>query len=671
MLKLFNNKNINFTKLYEKADGLYNELAVVKRVKRKRLMFKTIKIVSIIIIIFGIFLLVIFGSNLLAIKNIYSNSVSGKFYLERAVNSAEQQDFDQAIVDSKNSTTKFDQAIKDIEGIKNNILVKNLPIIRSQIDDVDYLLNSAEILSRSVSQAADFGKELRNLLDGNKKFTYKTLLPEEKDRILGKIYRSAPELAGMKANLDLALLSLGNINPIGVLSPFQLKISEVKNKVEAASFVLSKAVPLSQVLPSLAGYPNKSTFLVMLENNDELRPTGGFLGTYGILQMEHGDIQRFETHDIYHMDMPVQDILNIEPPQPIKDYLNKKWYMRDSNWSPDWPTSAQKIEWFYSTENSLLTGKNQINNFNGQFDGVIAVTPKLVKDLLNIIGPIVVDGQEFNANNFSDILQYRVEKGYVNLGIPSWQRKEVIGEIFKELKIRLLNLPTNDWQEMVNVFDNNFLSKDILVYLNDSNLEALIQDQKWTGEISNSGDDYVMVVDSNLAALKTDAVMSKGIEYKISEAVNGLYATLTINYAHQGKPDWKTSEYKSYTRIYVPADSELISSSGFTQPNLDIKKEFNKTVFGGYLTVAPGEVGTIVINYKLPNSIKNLVNQGKYDLYIQKQPGNNTNELKISANFTKKITSYLPVGFSVDYFNGNQISWQTDLEMDRDFSLTF
>jgi len=671
MFKLSKSKNLNFAEIYHKAQSVYDEIPLVKKARRRRATFKLLKYFSIFILVVFVLLSILFGSQVFSLLTVYDKSISGKYYLEQAIEKTKTQEFEQAISFSNQSTEDFNQAIEAFNEFKNGFLSSNVPYFNSQFNNVSYLLNSAEILSRSVNQGSAFANELQNLLDDNKKLTYSLFNPEEKKRIIGRLYQSAPELNGMQANLELALMDLNKIQYNGILLPAKGKIEDVKTKVRTAADLLKQAIPMSQVLPALAGYPKPSTFLVLLQNSDELRPTGGFLGTYGILETESGDINRFETHDIYHMDMPVKDLVNLDPPAPIKTYLNKKWYMRDANWSPDWPSAARQIEWFYKTENNLLPKANQINNFNGEFDGVIAITPKLVIDLISITGPIIIDGEEYNDRNFTDLLQYKVEKGYAELGTPSWQRKETIGKIVKEMKIRLLNLPASEWRSVLDTFNINLAKKNVLLYLNDPALEDIIKEQQWAGDIKYVNSDYLMVVDANMASLKTDAVMNRIIDYKVKETTAGLIATVTINYAHEGKVDWKTDRYQSYTRVYVPKGSALIKATGHANENVDIKDEFDKTSFGLYLKVDPESIADLTIEYRLPERLNSQVKNGNYGLFVQKQPGSRVENLKVDAKFINVIKSYKPFGFSVTRQVGNTINWQTDLETDKQFNIAF
>ncbi|MDP2736556.1 MAG: DUF4012 domain-containing protein [bacterium] len=657
-------KHINFKDLHQAADNLTGLIPPVKKRRRLSFSYKILKYFCFITVILFLLLLFFLSSQIISLKQIYDQANQGKTNLEQAVAFARQDDFSQAAKLAKLAESNFNISINKIEEIKNSNLISYLPLAINQLNDAEGLLISVQFLSKAVAGGANFGLSLEILTGGDKKFNFTKLSPEAKRNVLGKIFESAPELNGIKANLDLASLNLEQVNTSGILFPLNDKISQIKKQINEASLILEKAVPLSQMIPALAGYPSQVNYLVVLQNNDELRPTGGFLGTYGILKIKDGDIVNFDTHDIYHLDMPAQSKMNIEPPEPIKKYLNDKWYMRDANWSPDWPTAAKAIERFYQIESVLNPEAEKIS----EFSGVLAITPKLIVDFLKITGPIIVEGQTYDENNFQDLLQYRVEKGYQVLGVSKWQRKEVIGEISKKLKIKIFDLPPNKWSEIINIVIDNLTAKNLLFYLADNQLENIAVANGWAGEIKNYYGDYFMVVDANLAALKTDAVMSRSINYKISEGSNGLFSKLIINYAHNGEPDWKTSTYKSYTRVYVPLGSELIKISGYEAKQIDIGSEAGKTWFGFYLTVAPGKINNITLEYKLPSSI--MLNSN-YGLYIQKQPGKELNYLSVDLSFKNGIKSYSPASLYMLKTGPTKLRWEGDLNIDRSFNVNF
>ncbi|MFH1233068.1 MAG: DUF4012 domain-containing protein [Patescibacteria group bacterium] len=668
MFKIFYRGKIDFVKLEKQAQDVFNRILLVKKIKRRNNIYKLIKYLSLIILAVFIFVIIFLAINFFAIKQIYQETMSGKDNLEQAVAFMQMQNFSQAKIFAKNSSNNFLTAINRAEQFKNSWIIKVLPYLKNQINNVEYLLTSMEFLSQAINQSASFGQDMEYSL-GGKKLSFLKFSKTEKQSILQRFYQSGPELNGLKANITLALINLEQVDLNSLFFPLRGKINNLKGQLAQAKLLLEKAIPFSEILSAIAGYPEKAKFLIILQNNDELRPTGGFIGTYGILEIDSGDIAEFVTHDIYHLDMPIKDKLRVVPPEPLKKYLGvDNWYLRDANWSPDWPTSAKKIDWFYQVENKLNKQAEQ-----EKFSGIIAITPLFIIDLLAITGPIKIDNVIYDKNNFQELLQYKVEKGYISLGTPSWQRKEVIGEIAKELKIKLFDLPVKQLPEVLTMLNNNLDTKNILIYLSDPSAEDLVKQQGWAGEIKKTDDDYLMVVDANMAALKTNAVVNRSLDYKVDQNFDGLFAKLKINYSHHGNFDWKTTRYRTWTRVYAPLGSQLIKTEGFVDNEVVIINELGKTCFGGFVSIEPGKIGNLYLEYKLPFS--SLTKKGggvfSYNLYIQKQPGSNDNQLTVDLNFLNSIKSYSPVSLSMQKTKENRIIWQGDMMIDRSFGIKF
>jgi len=638
--------------------------------KKKNIFLQFIKYI-LYFVLFSVFLLfILLFLNFINIKIAYEKAQSGKKNLEYSLTLIKDKNLKSALDFSLISQEDFREALEHVEKIKKNIIINKITYLDKQLGDVYYLFSVADLLSQSFSEGIKFNISINNII--NSETNFNNLSIRKKEELIKRIYESGPELNGLKANLDLALLTINNISYKGFIKIFKNKIEDLKIKIQSVDELLKSAVPMSELLPFVLGYPQKTSFLIVLQNSDELRPTGGFIGTYGILEIEHGEILRFDTHDIYHMDMPVKDKINIKPPKALKDYLGvDKWYMRDANWSPDWGKSSQKIEWFFKKEDKLLSPKNQINNFQGDFDGIVAINPKLIIDLLKVVGPITIEGEEYNQNNFTDLLQYKVEKGYELLGTPSWHRKEVIGKIAEEIKMRIFNFNASNLYKLVEIFNSNLEEKNILINFKEKNLDSIIRENGWDGRIKNVKSDYLMIVDANMAAYKTDRVIDRRIEYKLNEKEDNFISNLKIFYKHNGQFDWKTTRYRTYTRIYVPLGSKLIKAGGFSQDGeIEVYNEFNKTVFAGFISIEPGKIANIYISYELPNNIKNSNNKKHYSLYIQKQPGTKTKELNVTFNFNKDISSYYPTGFYASQYN-NQVNWESNLLTDREFIVNF
>ncbi len=642
-----------------------NSKASLSLFKKNKIQITFYKIIKVFILIFSFcllcFLLVGFYyySN---IKNIAINIKSGKNYTEKSFSLIEAYKFEQAEAKARKAGENFETAAKNHSRVISSPL-KYLPLVNKYITELQYLINVAQILNKAEINALAIAIEINQLSDGGEIKSFANFNQEQKIKILTKLYQSVPELSGIKANLNLSLVYLDHINSSSIFSVYHVQLKSLREKIFRAVNYLETTIPVIQTLPRLSGYPEPVEILVLLQNSDELRPTGGFIGTYGIVRIGNAEIIDFKTHDIYHLDMPVQELVTTTPPQPFIEYMGlKKWFVRDANWSPDWPTSAKTIDSMYQQEIKLAKNSAEVNNFVA----IVGITPNLIIDLLSLIGPINIEGVEYNKDNFVDLLQYRVERGYQELGISKWQRKEIIGEISQEIKNKIFSGSKKQWGGVYDIIAENFLRKNIIIYSSEIELQEIFSKYGISGEIKKNTGDYLMLVDANMASLKTDSVMQRNIQYQVDQNFDGLYAKATINYFHQGNFTWKTGRYRTYSRLYVPAGSQLIKYSGSATGKIEISEELGKTVFATLISIDPGSMGSLYFEYKLPSRLNKIKN---YELIIQKQPGNNIGSLIVDLNFINRIKSYSPVGFYAQKINNERIKWTTDLTTDKLFQI--
>ncbi|MBU4256842.1 hypothetical protein KJ586_03445 [Patescibacteria group bacterium] len=188
--------------------------------------------------------------------------------------------------------------------------------------------------------------------------------------------------------------------------------------------------------------------------------------------------------------------------------------------------------------------------------------------------------------------------------------------------------------------------------------------------------DYLMIAEDSPADGES---ISRGINYKVEEAAGGFFSKLRVNYTHHGKPGQKTAEYKTYIRVFAPLGSRLIkaervsASLGETAAleQTETKNESDKTSFGAFINVKPGEIGGLYFEYKLPENFNKLTENRRYELYIQKQSGNNAGELNVDLNFINDVQSYNPTGFYAEQIGDNRIRWESDLGMDKRYVVDF
>lgn len=483
-------------------------------------------------------------------------------------------------------------------------------------------------------------------------------------------------LMAISDDLDRAREEINQINTQDLLGIFQYKLLLVEYFMTEAIASTEVALPIFRHLPELLGYDQEKNYLFLFQNNMELRPTGGFIGSYGILTVRNGEVINIFTDDIYNLDKHAEGKMEELAPEPMARYNNQKfWYLRDANWSPDWPTSAEKIIWFF----------NQERNYAGlppqELDGIIAITPDFIANLLSITGPVEIKNLTFKSDNFANDLEQFVEFDYVHYGIEKTERKAIIGLLTEIIINRLHGLSSNELMNLWLAFKKNIDEKHILVYLLDEELQRYFYDQNWSGVVKQVEHDYLMVVDSNLAALKTDPYIDRSISYNLVVNTEGdLIAKAEITYNHRGRfiPQLVT-RYRTYTRIYVPAGSWFLKSyvkhQGTIQTleilkDLVIGNELGKRYGAAFLVIEPGDSKTLILEYRLPENIKKQYQNGLYKFSVQKQPGTVGHNLKINLGFNQLIQAYHAHRPPV-YFSGQEISWQTDLSKDRHYLIKF
>ncbi|OPL12020.1 MAG: hypothetical protein AVO34_02060 [Firmicutes bacterium ML8_F2] len=404
-----------------------------------------------------------------------------------------------------------------------------------------------------------------------------------------------------------------------------VSLSSVSN-----SLGLDKKLSILEIIPEVAGFKGEKTYLLLFQNSLEIRPSGGYLGNFGILKLKNGQPTFFEIHDTNIFDGFGK--VQTEPPQPIKDYLKvDNWQMRDANWSPDWSVSAKQIEYFY-----------QLQGGQEEFDGIIAINAVILPDLLELIGPVYLAefNKEFKAENVLYELEYEVEKGYIQRGIAAGERKSIFKALVKEVLKEISQKSFWEQSALKDFTIDELNKKNFLVFFKDAELQETMIEFGWAGlvESSETGD-YLMLNEANLASRKSNAFIERRVEYYIDLTGARPLVNLKIRFIHQGEDkDWFNDDYRTYLRIYAPKGSWLLETKGMERET-DFLDELDKTVFGNLVIVPTGQEKTVEFSYLLPACIATpsvagepasvLGKSGNYKILVQKQPGINSFPFKL------------------------------------------
>lgn len=534
----------------------------------------------------------------------------------------------------------------------------NLPIISRETKAARNIVSAGQIGIATALKVTQWAGEQQLLLEKTEKID--DLTDAQKKQLLAAVANSAPLWNEARAQLALATTLLKDAAQTTGLPVIKSGISGIDKKLSSANDLFTQFSPLIPLLPKLLGYPAPQTYLLLLQNNTELRPTGGFIGTFGSLALTNGKITQFQTENVYNLDEPAKAYNTKIPPDPIRNYLKQaQWFFRDVNWDPDFPTTAREAMRFYHEENGPVA----------RFDGVFAFTPKLIEDLMAVTGPIIAGDTTFTAANLVDLLQYKVEVDFKTAGINIYNRKKIIDDVAQILKDKIMRFTANEWAQFIRLTLAAATEKQVMFYFTDPVAQAAVKDFNWDNGIRATDGDYFYVVDANLGSLKTDPAITRTIAYSLAPAENNsLQATLAITYKNSGEFDWKTTRYRTYTRLYVPFGSSLIKAKGNEEP-ISISDQHGKTVFGTFISIEPGDEETLTFTYKLPARIASLARAGQYNLLAQKQGGTAAHKLLLDLTMPFNLHTVEPKDI-LRKEEKNEAAGEWNLSVDRSVSLT-
>ncbi len=384
-------------------------------------------------------------------------------------------------------------------------------------------------------------------------------------------------------------------------------ISKVSKLVISGTDTQKELAALDELVQKFTAKDGQTrTFLVMLQNNMELRPGGGFLGQYAIFKIKDGEIISSYFEDANLLDQKIN--AKVTPPYPLTRMMQiKKWKFRDSNFSPDFPSNVEKAKYFYR----LAKG-------GGNFDGVIAVNASVLNGILEITGPITIPGHNITLDKDNAVLKLEevVEKKYLlDPELDTQNRKMVMKDLTEILAEKIMSV--GNIAKLAEFAHVEMQKKNIMLNFSDSELQKTAENVFWAGKVATDwGGDYLMLVDANMGALKTDYYIKRELTYNVD--LTQPKPVVTLNYLYKNTAtygDWRTSDYHTYLRIYTPKGSNFLERTMIGYPT--ISEEFNKTSFGVIVHSVMNHQTDGMIKYELPESI----DRNNYRLLIQKQSG--------------------------------------------------
>lgn len=525
-----------------------------------------------------------------------------------------------------------------------------VPVFADKRDSIAYALTSARLGSSALKFYAEGAK---NLASDLKIITSTTKSPESINIDNASANFKNAYLASSQA------VELAESATVGKV--FSQEIKSIGENFKTLNSLSSTSLEFVGFIKDFTGTSDKKTYLVLIQNNTELRPGGGFIDSFGEITFEDGHLTALNFKDTYTIDSQLRE--KIDVPKEFSDKLGvTQLYLRDSNLSTDFAANGTTARDFYKKE----TGK--------EVNGVIAIDLNFLQNLLTATGPIKIENssEEISGNS---LLNHNASYDQI--------AQALFSKLFQSFsQINPDNVESINLSEFYKSFQNALSQKHLLFSFDNQNLSTLVKikglDNALPPVSFDPADDtfetrdFLALSEANLGANRANSDLQRKIDYEITLGRNAdINAKLKITYINKAqKNTWPAGTYVNWLKVYAPKGSGLIDFQLGQTSDLkavEILSQANLTVFSTFIEVPVGKTADVTFTYKIPKYIK-LEQVPSYHLYIPKQPGTDKDPLTFTFN--------LPDNIEAKSVNGDQtiasqknIKINSDLSIDRQFEI--
>ncbi|MCK5415987.1 DUF4012 domain-containing protein [Candidatus Parcubacteria bacterium] len=605
--------------------------------------------------------------------------------LKSATISLQNKEFDEANLSFTKAGIAFEDAKNEVAQISKvlDLFARIIPNEKIKMASESDLILSSGIISSEIASLIAQSLDYWNNKEG--------------DSIKEIINYLDPKIDEISILIEDLKNKVSQINKNVIPEKYKDYIILLNDKLSIIDRQTKETRNLFKIMRVFLGLEYDKKYLLVFQNNTEIRASGGFIGSFAVVDIGDGEIKDMDIPGGGSYDTEGGLYERIIAPKPLH-IVNPLWHFWDANWWPDWKLSAQKLEWFYER-----SGKTTV-------DGIIGFTPTVIEKLLNVIGPIDMKekyGVIINSENFWIITQTYSEQKEDITNKP----KKIIGDLMNEI---ILEIPKRIdkamFLDILKITEESLSEKHILVYSHDNEVQEFMIKHDFAGELKETNSDYLMVVNTNIAGGKSDKDIQEEIYHDTEILEDGsIINTVTIKRIHTAKRGtiFTGVRNNSWLRVYVPQGSQFLDADGFSIPDkkyfsepnekwkndpqvmdnegratIDVNtktkiyNESGKTVFANWTQLDPEEEIEVYFKYKLPFKFEEDTENDKdnksfkYSLLVQKQPGSIGSKFESNISYHKnfKLTWSYPENLDI---KNDEINFNSNLKTDKFYSVLF
>ncbi len=455
-------------------------------------------------------------------KGVESEAVAGKAQAEAGVRSL-------AAMDATAAASQFASATRSFTSAKRGLGPGWFGGLASAIPWAGRQYAAASALTEIGLDGCAAGAELsRFILDASAS----TDATDSASRLGSILVRGHSSAEVALASLADAADRASRLATEGLTGSLARQVVSAQSAMRRLAPVLDQVRAFAPLLSYLASRDHR--ILVVSQDGAELRPTGGFAGSFGIIDVGPAGVRLEAYHDVYTLPMPSPRVT-----PPLGALMHSSFSFRDANWWIDFPTSARSMLGLWSRQ------------AQAPVDGIIAIDTVAIGNLLAATGPVTVPGDGiFTSSNLLARLLYLVE---IKRGGQT-DRKNVLAALASELEKRLMGSGLAELAKSASAIVQSADAKHIQAYLGDPRAQAVVDARGWSGRVAPPvGTTDVLAVSNamNLGS-KANAAMRKAIGYEVAlRPDRSADTTLTLGYAATAPyPKELPKRFRNWLRVY-------------------------------------------------------------------------------------------------------------------------
>jgi LPXTG-site transpeptidase (sortase) family protein len=452
---------------------------------------------------------------------------------------------------------------------------------------------------------------------------------------LKAVLAARPSLLDAADKLEASSAALSNIATDQLDPSSADSVQTLRERLPSAISSLRESATLLDML----GASGERHFLLISQNPDELRATGGYIGSAGVVALGDGTARLLEYGSSRIYDTSPD--LRVDTPAPFDTYLGPYWEFAGANWKASFPDVARQLAYFYGLARP-----------DSQLDGVIALDQVGMERLLEVVGPVDVPdyGEQVSADQVQAALDRHVHAGDGNDEVG---RKQFTAALSTAVLQRVLTAPRADVPRLVEAVRGLLDQQHLIVSAFDPGASEVLARHHWDGSILPADQDALMVVDSQITPSKQSQAIDRNVAYHVDLSNPASpQAEVDVTYVNHSAPVVNVTyipDYRTFVRVYAPAGAQLTGAQGLSA-DPTTSQECGRAVFGGEVLIPQGGTVAVSFSYLLPPGV---VGGSGYGLLLQQQPGVPRGDVSVAVNAAGG-----PVNATMPSAPGQNARWQ-------------